>query len=60
MPFAYADVIERLERLGYEVADHGDIEIGAAERLQDPETNMKKFESGLRMRMQSLNQRSMK
>ncbi|GIN42241.1 arginase [Heyndrickxia oleronia] len=41
----YADVIERLERLGYEVADHGDIEIGAAERLQDPETNMKNLKA---------------
>lgn len=41
----YADVIERLEKLGYEVKDQGDIEIGAAERLHDPETNMKNLKA---------------
>ncbi|GIN87076.1 arginase [Heyndrickxia sporothermodurans] len=41
----YADVIERLEKLGYNVTDQGDIEIGAAERLHDPETNMKNLKA---------------
>lgn len=41
----YADVVERLEGIGYEVCDLGDIEIGAAERLHDPETNMKNLKA---------------
>ncbi|MGE8207483.1 arginase [Heyndrickxia sp. NPDC080065] len=41
----YADVVERLEKLGYEITDLGDIEIGAAERLHDPETNMKNLKA---------------
>jgi arginase len=36
----YAGVIERLERLNYEIEDLGDIEIGRAERIQ-PEMNVK-------------------
>lgn len=41
----YAGVVERLEKLGYVVTDQGDIEIGAAERLHDPETNMKNLKA---------------
>jgi arginase len=36
----YAGIIERLERLNYEIEDLGDIEIGRAERIQS-ETNVK-------------------
>ncbi|QQZ09600.1 arginase [Heyndrickxia vini] len=41
----YAGVVERLEKLGYVVTDQGDIEIGAAERIHDPETNMKNLKA---------------
>ncbi|MBS4174790.1 arginase [Bacillus sp. FJAT-49736] len=41
----YADVVERIEKLGYEVNDMGDIEIGKAERLHDPELNLRNLKA---------------
>jgi arginase len=41
----YAGVIERLENIGYEVEDLGDIEIGRAERLHTGETNLRNLKA---------------
>jgi arginase len=41
----YADVVERLEKIGYDVNDMGDIEIGKAERLHDPEVNLRNLKA---------------
>lgn len=41
----YADVVERIEKLGYEVHDMDDIEIGKAERLHDAELNLRNLKA---------------
>jgi arginase len=42
----YAGVVERLENLGYEMKDLGDIEIGQAERVHNnPETNLRNLKA---------------
>jgi arginase len=42
----YAGVVERLENLGYEIKDLGDIEIGQAERVHNnPDTNLRNLKA---------------
>ncbi|MEL3972942.1 arginase [Rossellomorea oryzaecorticis] len=42
----YAGVVERLENLGYEMKDLGDIEIGQAERVHNnPDTNLRNLKA---------------
>jgi arginase len=42
----YAGVVERLENLGYEINDLGDIEIGQAERVHNnPDTNLRNLKA---------------
>ncbi|PKR82707.1 arginase [Heyndrickxia camelliae] len=41
----YADVVERIEKLGYTVHDMDDIEIGKAERLHDAESNLRNLKA---------------
>ncbi|WP_433746348.1 arginase [Falsibacillus pallidus] len=41
----YAGVVERLEGLGYEINDLGNIEIEQAERVQNPETNLRNLKA---------------
>jgi arginase len=40
----YAGLIERLENLGYEVEDHGDVEIPQREKVASTETNLKNLQ----------------
>jgi arginase len=42
----YAGIVERLENLGYEINDLGDIEIGQAERVHNnPDTNLRNLKA---------------
>ncbi|KUP04940.1 arginase [Bacillus coahuilensis p1.1.43] len=41
----YAGIVNRLEALGYEIDDKGDIEIGQAERVQSEDTNLKNLKA---------------
>ncbi|RDI37514.1 arginase [Falsibacillus pallidus] len=41
----YAGVVERLEALGYKINDLGNIEIEQAERVQNPETNLRNLKA---------------
>jgi arginase len=42
----YAGIVERLENLGYEIKDMGDIEIGQAERVHNnPDTNLRNLKA---------------
>ncbi|BCB02029.1 arginase [Bacillus sp. KH172YL63] len=42
----YAGIVERLENLGYEIRDLGDIEIGQAERVHNnPDTNLRNLKA---------------
>lgn len=41
----YAGVVERLEKLGYELKDIGDIEIGAADRGHDSSNNLRNLKA---------------
>ncbi|MFC3779340.1 arginase [Bacillus chungangensis] len=41
----YAGVVERLEKLGYEIKDIGDIEIGAADRGHDSSNNLRNLKA---------------
>lgn len=41
----YAGVVERLEKLGYEIKDIGDIEIGAADRSHDSSNNLRNLKA---------------
>lgn len=41
----YADVVERIEKLGHNVHDMDDIEIGKAERLHDAELNLRNLKA---------------
>lgn len=41
----YAGVVERLEKLGYEIKDIGDIEIGAADRGHEPSNNLRNLKA---------------
>ena len=40
----YAGLIERLENLGYEVEDHGDVDIPQREKVASTETNLKNLQ----------------
>ena len=42
----YAGIVERLENLGYDIKDLGDIEIGQAERVHNnPDTNLRNLKA---------------
>lgn len=41
----YAGVVERLENIGHTVRDRGDVLIEAAERVQDPSTNLRNLKA---------------
>ncbi|RLQ93250.1 arginase [Falsibacillus albus] len=41
----YAGVVERLESLGYDIDDQGNIEIDQAERVHNPDTNLRNLKA---------------